>query len=465
MCECCQENALQKEEIKILKELVASLTAKITELEARLNKNSKNSNKPPSSDGLGKVKNSRTPSDKPSGGQKGHAGVTKELSPSPDTVVELVPVKTECDCGGEIVIQTDRFTVRQVEDVEPVKKIIVEYRVHEGVCAKCGKVHKANFPEGVDGRISYGDNIRAIVTYLNVYQLIPLKRATEMAEDILGIKISQGTIVKSLNEAYEKLEPAEEQIKEEVIESDVAGFDESGMRVGGKTHWLHSASTGTCTVYSIHKKRGREAMDAMGILPLFRGTAIHDHWKSYYSYLQCAHAECNEHHLRHLEYLYENLGQEWALEMACLLLRIKHHVDLSKLFGADSLERGDIEDYEGLYREILENAHTTIEEAPVDARRMVKRMGEYEQETLLFMYDFSVPFTNNLAERDIRMPKAKQKISGGFRSEEGAEGFARVRGFISTVKKRGKNVFDGLCAAFKGEAVSFLSKEPEGDTT
>lgn len=451
----------QRKEIEMLKEIIASLTAEIQELKARINKNSKNSGKPPSSDSYRKpvVKNSRERSGKPSGGQVGHIGHTKPVTPDPDKVVVLKP-QTECACGGEIIIETERYTVRQVTDIPPVEVITVEYRAHDGICSKCGKVHKASFPEGVkNAPSSYGERIESMVTYLNAYHLLPLKRTTELISDILKVKISQGMIVASGQEAYENLAEAEEAAKEEIIESEVANFDESGMRVNGQTWWLHSASTKDCTVYGIYEKRGREAMDAIGILPNFKGTAIHDHWKSYYHY-QCAHGECNEHHLRHLKYLFEELGQAWAGEMAALLLRIKRHVDLSVLFGAESLCLNDIETYEHMYREILTKAGKMPEEMPVEAKRMVKRLTEYEQETLLFMLDWVVPFTNNLAERDIRMPKAKQKISGGFRSENGAKAFARVRGFVSTVKKRGKNALDGLTAVFKGQALEFLSNSP-----
>ena len=261
-------------------------------------------------------------------------------------------------------------------------------------------------------------------------------------------------------EAYCNLEDTEKQTKQELIKSNVVNYDESGMRVLGKNYWLHSAGTELATVYSIHEKRGREAMDDMGILPFFLGTAIHDHLMSYYQYDQCAHGECNEHHLRHLKFLFEDLNCVWAGAMACLLLRIKRHVDLSKVYGADRLEQTDIEIYENTYRKILEESYEDVSQAPVEPRRMVKRMSKYEQETLMFMYDFSVPFTNNLAERDIRMPKAKQKISGGFRSEEGAKSFARIRGFISTVKKKGKNVLNGLNAVFEGNATGFLYPDP-----
>ena len=452
-----------KEENKILKELIASLTKKITELDARLNKNSKNSNNPPSSDGSkkGAVKNSRVASGKKSGGQLEHEGKTIELTPSPDTIIELKP-KTKCECGGEITIKADEYTKRQVTDIEPAKVVTIEYRAHDGECVQCGQIHKAGFPENVEGTVSYGEKLHTFVTYLTNYQLLPLKRATELLEDVFGIRMSQGTIVSINQEAYEKLEEAEAVIKEGVINSDVVHFDESGMRVCGTNQWLHSASTQDSTVYSIHEKRGREAMDDMGILPNFRGTAIHDHWKSYYCYDQCAHGECNAHHIRHLIYLYEDLGAGWANEMLTLLLRVERHVELSRLFGADCLMQEDIEAYEKIYREILTNAAATQEKpaVSVEIKRMINRLTKYEQETLLFMYDFSVPFTNNLSERDIRMPKAKQKISGGFRSAGGAKAFARTRGYISTVKKRGINILEGLDAVFRGGALKFLSQKP-----
>ena len=447
------------QENQVLKALVVSLTAKVAELEARLNKNSKNSNKPPSSDGpkKGNVKNSRVKSGKPNGGQPGHAGATMVLNHSPDTIIKLTPI-TDCECGGEIVLQTENFTVRQITDIEPVKLVTVEYRAYDGVCAGCGKTHKASFPSGINGTASYGDNMQAILTYLNAYQLLPMKRTTELMWDLFGVKVSQGTIVNSAAEAYEALTEPEELTKEDIIQSEVAGFDETGARVCGKNHWLHVASTKTSTVYSIHAKRGKDAMDDMGILPLFRGTAIHDHWKSYYHYELCAHGECNQHILRDLKFIFEDLKQEWACEMICLLIRAKTHVDLTKLFNPDetSLAQKDAEIYLEMYRKILAGAENGKEQAPVKARRMMNRLAKYVDEVLLFMYDFDVPFTNNLSERDIRMTKTKQKISGGFRSVEGANAFARIRGFISTTRKRGKSVYDGLVAAFKGEATEFL---------
>jgi transposase len=342
-----------REENRILKELVATLVAEISELKAQLNKNSKNSNKPPSSDGFGKgaPKNSRKPSGKASGGQIGHEGITKELTPNPDTVVELVPV-SDCDCGGTI-IQTDKYTVRQVTDIQPLKVLTVEYRAAHGLCGSCGKLHKGSFPENVNSTVSYGENLQAIAAYLTAYQLLPLKRTTELMQDLFGVKISQGTIVSSIAEAYEKLAAPEAFIETELLDSEVVNFDESGMRVNGKTHWLHSAGTETCTLYNIHEKRGKKAMDEINILPRFTGTAVHDHLKSYYSYGNCSHAECNQHHLRTLKYINEDLKMDWASDMAGLLLKINHHVGLTKLFGGDRLEQDDITRYENTYRTIF----------------------------------------------------------------------------------------------------------------
>ena len=441
-------------EYEALLAAVAALTAKVKDLEAQLSKNSGNSSKPPSSDGLGKkVKNSRAKSDKPSGGQRGHAGKTKQQTPTPDTIVKLEP-QTECTCGGNIIISNDAFLVRQQEDLQPAKAITIEYRAHNGECECCGKKYKASFPDGVNSPSSYGPHLRGMLAYLNSYQLLPLKRTVEMVKHLYGIDISQATIVNAMNEAYTNLAPVEAELKDEIIRSDIAYFDESGMRVCARLYWIHSASTKECTVYLVHQKRGKAAMDEMGILPLFTGTAIHDHWKSYYHYL-CAHAECNAHHLRHLQWLFEDLGYEWAGEMICLLLRIKRHVDLSTAFGADGLPQEAIDAYELAYSKILESA-TAIENPHIESKRMANRMTQYEHESLLFMYDFDVPFTNNLAERDIRMPKLKQKISGSFRSEEGANAFARMRGFVSTAIKRGKNVYEGLIAVCNGDAYDFM---------
>ena len=447
------------EEYEAMKALIAALTAKVAELEARLNKNSKNSNKPPSSDGPKKsaIKNSRVKSGRQSGGQPGREGKTLELVPEPDTVVELKP-KQACECGGSI-IESASCQTRQVTDIEPIKLLTFEYRAYDGACEACGKTHRASFPDCADGVRSYGDGLSAVAAYLTNYQLLPLKRATELMQDIFGISMSQATVLARSEQAYEMLEKTEGLIADEILASPVAHADETGMRVQGSNHWLHSVGTEKATVYGIRKGRGKKALDDIGVLPRYTGTLVHDHWKSYYGYDQCSHAECNAHHLRALRHLHEDLGCEWAGDMASLLLRIKRHVDLCKLFEAERIEQPDIELYIDCYRGILAGASSDGEAEPDESRRMRKRLGEYELEALLFMLDFDVPFTNNLAESDVRMPKTKMKISGCFRTKHGADVFARVRGFISTAKKKGKNILAGLASVFSGDSAAFLYPE------
>ena len=516
------ELALLKEENEILKKTVAALTAKVDELEAKLKKNSKNSSKPPSSDGIGKAKvtqSLRERTGRAPGGQNGHRGSGLELKNQPDKVVVL-HVKNNCECGGNITVNSGAGEKRQETDIEPSKVITIEYRAEEGKCKNCGKIHKASFPEGVDATAVYGPGLQAVLTYMTNYQHLPLERATEFVKEIYGIEISQGTIISANKEVYKKLEEVYPLIKDELINSDVVGFDESGMRVAGELNWLHCAATKDAVYYTIHKKRGKEGMDDAGILPNFKGTAIHDHWKAYYKYVDCAHGECNAHHLRQLVFICEVLGQDWAKEMLCLLMRIKRHVDYSRLFDTNELPKEDIKEYEGMYRAIVIAAaeaigmpnpyddgdtgnNNAVAESKADdvelelasagcidgitgssyqtgdcvttaannsaaspvkkkrqkkteSERMLTRLAHYELETLMFMYDFDVPFDNNLVESAIRMPKLHQKISGCFRTKEGADVFARIRSFIGTTKKKGKNIMDGIRAALEGHGVEFL---------
>ena len=329
-----KEIALLKEENEILKNTVAALTAKVEQLEAKSKKDSKNSSKPPTSDGLGKAKvtqSLRKRTGREPGGQDGHKGSGLKLKDQPDKIVVL-KVKDTCECGGNIVIKDGVMERRQSTDIEPSKVITIEFRAEEGVCEECGKVHKASFPEGLDAAAVYGAGIQAVLTYMTNYQHLPLERATEFVKEIYGIDISQGTIISANKEVYDELEKVDPLIKDELINSDVVGFDESGMRVAGRLNWLHCATTKDAVYYTIHGKRGKEGMDDAGILPNFTGTAIHDHWKAYYKYTNCSHGECNAHHLRQLVFISDVLGQDWAKEMLCLLMRIKTHVDYSRLF-------------------------------------------------------------------------------------------------------------------------------------
>jgi transposase len=297
------------------------LNARITELEAKINKNSNNSSKPPSTDGYKKPKvtNSRTKSNKKTGGQPGHVGVTLDKISNPNEVFEI-NTDDFCSCSYDLSNVESSVKTRQVFDIPKIEVKVTEYKVHEKVCPICGKVHKAEFPANVTQPVQYGEKMKALIVYLKDYQFLPLKRTAEAIKDITNQKISQGTIVNISEQLSASLENVVEEIKEEIKNSDVIHSDETGVRVGGKTQWMHVASTETLTHYQIHEKRGYEATSAIGILPNFKGTLVHDHWKPLYKYEECTHAECNAHNIRYLLDIYENYKQEWANRMISILV-------------------------------------------------------------------------------------------------------------------------------------------------
>lgn len=442
---------------------INALNARVTELESQLNRNSSNSSKPPSSDGLKKKpKNNRKKSGKPTGGQPGHEGKTLEKVTNPDKVVDIKPEHCECGCDLEGVRGTVR--TRQVFEIPVIKIKITEYKTHEKECPGCGKHHKTQFPEGVSQPVQYGENLQALMAYLVNYQLIPLGRAAEFIRDLTGQNISQGTFVNTNKRLEKNLEGFENAVIDQVIGADVAHFDETGMRCEKKTKWVHSASTDKLTYYAIHDKRGADATKDIGILPEFEGTAVHDHWKSYYTYTACTHAECNAHHLRNLKGIYENYGHEWAKQMLELLVAIKGRVEDLKEQGVDSMSPDEIKMHMQIYDDIIargkeENAvknsglisEKTGKPKKGEALNLLEKLEKYNIETLAFMLDFDIPFDNNLAERDLRMMKLKQKISGCFRRDEGANTFCKVRSYISTCRKNGMRVLESLAKAVKGE--------------
>ncbi|MDI6908177.1 MAG: IS66 family transposase, partial [Thermoanaerobacterales bacterium] len=309
--------------------------------------------------------------------------------------------------------------------------------------------------------MQYGPRIKAIAVYWRQYQLLPYERTSELFADLFSHQLSQATLVNTNEACYEILEPVEEEIKQQVIASTVANFDETGVRTNGKGEWLHVASTEKLTFYAVHPKRGEEAINAIGILPEFQGTAVHDAWESYFKY-DCDHALCNAHHLRELTGIFEQEKKEWQKEMIELLLEIKKAVD-ERRAEADKLDPAQIEIFEARYDQIIEKG---IAEDPPPipedkprkrgrkkqsrAKNLLDRLKKHRRETLAFMYDFSVPFDNNQAERDIRMMKVQQKISGAFRSARGANIFCRIRGYISTLRKNSISVINALQATFEG---------------
>lgn len=456
-----QINSLNHE-IKSLREENLKLLIKNAELEAKLNKNSKNSSKPPSTDNHKKPSNSRTKTGRSTGGQKGHEGKTLLKVKNPDNIVDI-KVKS-CECGCCLSSVKGNIQTRQVFDLPKITVNVTEYRTHETVCPICNKVHKTEFPKTISQPVQYGENLQALVVYLSNYQLIPLDRTTELIGALTGQKISQGTIVNITKKLYTKLEEFEYSLKEQLKKADVLHTDESGMRSQGKTNWVHTASTEHLTHFAIHEKRGTQATIDIGILPEFTGTMVHDHWKAYYFFKDCTHAECNAHHIRTLKGIHENFSHEWAQDMGSLLVKIKRQVDLLRETGYTEMPENDVREnflsYKNIIfkgkKECLEKGSKILSKktgkpTKTDAQRLLERLEKYDIETLSFMFDFSIPFDNNLAERNIRMVKLRQKISGCFRGNEGGDWFCRIRSYASTCVKNGVEVMEAFSDALKGD--------------
>ena len=443
-----------------LQDSIQQLSNRIRELELQVNKDSHNSNKPPSTDGLKKKPpKKRKASGKKPGGQKGHEGKTLQMSANPDTVkVHVVECCESCGCSLKHKQPVD-YDCRQVFDIPPIAVEVTEHQAEIKECDMCRTVNTAAFPEGVTHKVQYGDSLKAHALYLKNYCLLPYDRAAEVFEDFFGIPISPGTLVTMNSDGGKRLKEVTERIKEGIRNSAFAHFDETGMRIGGKLHWLHVASTEALTYYLPHKKKGGIAIDEIGILPFFEGTAVHDGFKSYFNYF-CDHGLCNAHHLRELICVYEDFDQQWAQQMIDFLLEVKERREKSK---GNSFAAKTIRGFEDRYREILRigiEANPPPPDPPGKKKRgrkkkskplnLLERLQKHEKATLAFMYDFSLPFDNNQAERDARMMKVQQKISGTFRSFHGALSFCAIRGYISTTKKQGLNVISALQEIFSG---------------
>lgn len=445
-------------------EQINKLTARVQELEERLAKNSHNSSKPPSSDQTRKTNSLRKPSGKKSGGQPGHEGNTLCQVENPDHLI-IHKVEKCSDCGFNLEsTAVAQYDCRQVFDLPEIKLEVTEHQVEVKECSQCGKTSSANFPAGVNNVVQYGEAVKGLIVYLMNYQLIPYRRSNEILTDLLGQSISQGTLAQVVKEGAENLISSCEQIKAAISKAQVGNFDETGLYVAGNRFWLHVAATPDLTYYEYQEKRGREAMDAIGILPSFTGTAVHDGYQSYADY-DCQHSLCNAHHLRELTFLSEQYRLSWADKMIDHLLKIKEAVDEARAAGKAALDKILITKFERRYQRLLRAgfAADIPPELPEQPRRgrikqskaknLLDRLSNYRREALAFMYDFNIPFDNNLAERDIRMMKVQQKISGCFRSPEGATIFCRIRSYISTMRKQGHNVFTVLKSIFSANPI------------
>jgi len=411
-------------------------------------------------DGYRRPPDQRKKGERPPGGQKGHKGQTLDWVETPDQV--KVHRISECEgCGASLeLVEPIKVDRRQVHDIPPLKVTVIEHRAEHKTCPHCGQYNRAKFPSDVQFPVQYGQNLKALMVYLCIYQLIPYERVCETFLDLFGRSISKATLVKAVSDCHKNLAGVEDTIRELLAGAQVLNVDETGMRVNGIRQWLHVASTELLTGYGHHRKRGSQAMDDMHILPRFRGTMIHDFWAPYFRY-QSHHALCNAHLLRELNGITENYHQKWSKQMYDLIHEIKGAVDTAQ-GQLLPISQPLISDFEARYQHII--ATGILENPapePVDhfvkrgrkkqskAKNLLDRCQKYETEILSFMHDFSIPFSNNLAERDIRMVKLQQKISGTFRSEDGADWFCRVRGYISTVKKNQLPVMAALVDAFQ----------------
>ena len=452
-----------QQQVRQLQQVVDEQAAAIQSLRDQLAKNSRNSGKPPSSDGLNKprTRSLRKKSGRPSGGQKGHKGHTLRQVEKPDRVqVHQASTCPHCATGLQSVTPRDHEK-RQVFDVPPVRIEVTEHRAEVKDCPECGQQVKGTFPAEVTQPVQYGPRLKAQAAYLNNYQLIPWARTCETLGDFYGHTPAEALVHEANTAMLEQTEPSRTVVKQQLVAADVAHFDESGLRVEGKLNWLHVTSIGSRTHYAVHPKRGQEAMKDIGILPMFKGRAVHDHWSSYFTFENCQHALCNVHHLRELQFVVDQYKQDWAQKMAQLLLDIKAEVEDANPHQL-SLSPERVAHFERRYDEMIAEglgANPPPATPPPKKRgrkkqsppkNLLDRLKQRKPEVLAFMYDFRVPFDNNLAERDVRMVKVKQKVSGAFRTRTGAETFCAIRSYISTVRKHGRNVIDAMYDALTG---------------
>lgn len=465
-------HADKDELIKLLWNQVQQLTAQvvamqgqIVQLQGQLARNSRNSSKPPCSDGLNrspKPKSLRKAGQRPTGGQKGHPGSTLRQVGEPDEIVRHVP-PLQCDRCQCRLSEPTLAEVRQVFELPSLRMQVTEHQVLQAQCS-CGQTHRGQFPGDVAASVQYGPSALAAMVYLNQHHMLPVQRTAHLMSELFGLPLSQATVIKASEQARRHLSATVQAIGQHLQASAVVHADETGLRVAKRLHWMHVLATDLLSWMARHDKRGGQAFEELGLLPGFKGVLVHDGWKPYRA-LDCRHALCNAHHLRELTYVFEEIKQPWAGEMIELLSRASQ---LDRARWAD----GSTPDYDsvpsllqaqGLYDEymnLLERGERANPRAPATGKRggtkqsfaanLLNRLREYAEDVWRFMSEPAVPFTNNIAEQAVRMPKVKQKVSGCFRTTDGADTFCVIRSYLATMHKQGAHLFDALVNTFRG---------------
>ena len=438
------------------------LQERVKALEGQQAKDSHNSSLPPSSDRFGRApKSLRHKSGKKAGGQQGHRGHHLEQVEIPDQVV-IHEVQCCEQCQLDLMDIPAQFPEhRQVLDLPPLRLWVSDHRVEEKQCPGCAHVTRAAFPTTIPAPAQYGTAIQALAVSLVEGQSVPYARTSQLLQDLLGVQLSAGSIATFVEACHQQLAEVETQIKAALIKAPVIHQDETGLRVGKTGHWVHVCSTEQLTHYAAHPKRGREALKAIGMMEHFSGTSVHDGLVSYQGYT-CRHALCNVHHLRELTFLEEELKQPWAREMKDLLLDMKQAVEQAREAGKRELDVLALGRFHRRYDLLLSQGYQANPPPPPPkkvhggrtkqnpARNLLDRLSNNKWQVLAFLYDFAVPFDNNQAERDLRMIKVQQKVSGCFRTDHGLAIFCRIRSYLSTLRKQGGHLLSALEQTLSG---------------
>ncbi len=463
-----EENQQLQAHIATLQAQLQQALARVAQLEAHLALNSHNSSKPPSSDGFvrpPKKRSLRKATGKNPGAQPGHQGHNLSWNEQPDQIIEHLPQQCSgCQTDLAEVVPSAWQSHQVLEMPANLKLDTIEHRAGRKQCPHCHQVNQAPFPNEATHYLQYGPQLRAFAVYLSQVQLLPYERSCEVLYELFGLTLSQGSLTNMLKECYDHLEEPEQVIRAGLVQATVAHNDETGLYVQGRRQWLHVMSCSYLTLYAYHLKRGKLATDEIGVLPLFTGTSVHDSWSPYWGYQQCQHALCNAHLLRELTFISEQWHQTWASDLIKLLLEFKAEVETAREQGNSGLSEGTLSEWRERYANLI--AQGLAANPPPEggwpknrrgrpkqskAKNLVDRLHSRWREVLAFGYDFKVPFDNNQAERDLRMIKVQQKVSGSFRSAAGASWFCRIRSYISTLRKQGQSAYDALKQAFMGQ--------------